>query len=112
MGKSKRFKKDPMFRNYQYSIAQVRRKIDGVVDSAIASSIWRTEFRAALDERPELDLTVIEYMQGCQGCNRSVTVAREAIIAEMALHAEPIALLRRGPCSGSVTAAFDRQSRS
>ncbi|KAJ3744711.1 hypothetical protein DFH05DRAFT_1524336 [Lentinula detonsa] len=47
-----------------------RRKIEGLRDSLVASSVWRPEFKGPLEKYPELDLVQLDFaVPGCDACN-------------------------------------------
>lgn len=76
--KSKHYKDN---KEFKYSQLQVQNAINGLINGSIASSIWREEFRAALDARPELEMYAIEYSPGCDGCNKyDRTASQQAIL--------------------------------
>lgn len=62
-------------REMLFSIKQVRRSIEGIIDSGIASSIWREEFRHAIDTRPDLEIYQSVTAPGCEGCNKHDRIA-------------------------------------
>jgi hypothetical protein len=47
-----------------------RRKILGLRDSLVASSVWRPEFKKPLETYPELDMVQLDFaMPGCDACH-------------------------------------------
>ncbi|KAF8350684.1 hypothetical protein F5887DRAFT_940450 [Amanita rubescens] len=59
----------------------LRRKILGLRDSLVASSIWRLEFKKSLERYPEFSLTELDYaVPGCDACHlggrRSTRIGR------------------------------------
>ncbi|KAF8077922.1 hypothetical protein FPV67DRAFT_1615063 [Lyophyllum atratum] len=47
-----------------------RRKISGLRDSLVASSVWRPEFKNPLDTYPEFDLTPLDFaIPACDACH-------------------------------------------
>lgn len=55
---------------YQFSIRTLRNATGGLVDGAVASSIWQERFRRAVDTRPDLYMEKIHRIEGCEGCNK------------------------------------------
>jgi len=48
----------------------VRRKLMGLRDSLVASSVWRPEFKKALEKYPRFELTELVYVvPGCDACH-------------------------------------------
>lgn len=49
-----------------------RRKLTGLRDSSVASSIWRPNFKKVLEKYPELEEDHMEYANpGCDACHIS-----------------------------------------
>ncbi|KAF8654110.1 hypothetical protein AX16_003643 [Volvariella volvacea WC 439] len=47
-----------------------RRKLSGIRDSQVASSVWRPEFKRPLETYPELDITELHYaIPQCDACH-------------------------------------------
>ncbi|OCH94983.1 hypothetical protein OBBRIDRAFT_884303 [Obba rivulosa] len=47
-----------------------RRKLDGLRDSLVASSVWRQDFKNSLARYPEFELTHLDYtVPGCDACH-------------------------------------------
>jgi len=55
-----------------FSLEAVRKAVGGVINSSVASSIWKEEFRRALDTRPHYVEDWLEKRPGCDGCSRQV----------------------------------------
>lgn len=55
---------------FKYSQSQMQNAIVGLINGSITSSIWKEDFRAALDARPQLEMYEIPYSPGCEGCNK------------------------------------------
>lgn len=54
----------------------VRRKLSGLKDSLVASSIWKSDFRSALDYYPEVSVTpLITSVPLCDACHIGGRVA-------------------------------------
>ncbi|KAJ3813187.1 hypothetical protein F5876DRAFT_35639 [Lentinula aff. lateritia] len=55
---------------FSVPLSAARRKIIGLRDSLVASSVWKPEFKGPLERYPELDLVQLEFsMPGCDACN-------------------------------------------
>ncbi|KAH6918548.1 hypothetical protein BKA70DRAFT_1247487 [Coprinopsis sp. MPI-PUGE-AT-0042] len=55
---------------FKAPLAMVRRKLDGLRDSAVASSVWRPDFKKALERFPEFSLTMMDFgVPGCDACH-------------------------------------------
>jgi hypothetical protein len=55
---------------FNVSLSQIRRKLDGMRDSAVASSIWRPDFTTALAKYPHIQLTSLATaVAGCDACH-------------------------------------------
>ncbi|KAJ3903930.1 hypothetical protein F5879DRAFT_957440 [Lentinula edodes] len=55
---------------FSVPLLAARRKIIGLRDSLVASSVWKPEFKGPLERYPELDLVQLEFsMPGCDACN-------------------------------------------
>ncbi|KAF9075269.1 hypothetical protein BDP27DRAFT_1415624 [Rhodocollybia butyracea] len=55
---------------FSVPLTVARRKILGLRDSLVASSVWRPEFKKPLETYPELDLIQLEFaMPGCDACH-------------------------------------------
>ncbi|KIK57796.1 hypothetical protein GYMLUDRAFT_45988 [Collybiopsis luxurians FD-317 M1] len=55
---------------FSVPLAVARRKILGLRDSLVASSVWRPEFKAPLEKYPELDLSQLDFaVPGCDACH-------------------------------------------
>ncbi|KAJ4469396.1 hypothetical protein C8J55DRAFT_523838 [Lentinula edodes] len=55
---------------FSVPLLAARRKITGLRDSLVASSVWKPEFKGPLERYPELDLVQLEFsMPGCDACN-------------------------------------------
>ncbi|KAG8746925.1 Translation elongation factor 1 beta [Ceratobasidium sp. 414] len=67
------FRKDE--KNDQYfglALRALRRKMDGMRDSLVVSSVWTSSFKKALNSHPELSVSVLEYaVPGCSACRIS-----------------------------------------
>ena len=47
-----------------------RRKLDGVKDSLVASSVWRQDFKQSLASFPEFELVQLDFtVPGCDACH-------------------------------------------
>jgi len=47
-----------------------RRKISGLRDSLVASSVWRPEFKVPLETYPEFDLVPLDFaVPACDACH-------------------------------------------
>lgn len=84
--KSKHYREKPEF---NFSQLQVQNAIDGLINGSIASSIWLADFRAALDERPELAMYAIPMTNGCDGCNKYDRTATKQAIVTVSLSSAP-----------------------
>lgn len=48
----------------------VRRKLDGLRDSAVTSSVWKSDFKRPLETLPNLELYMLEFaIPECDACN-------------------------------------------
>ncbi|KAI0725129.1 hypothetical protein C8Q72DRAFT_755507, partial [Fomitopsis betulina] len=62
-----RFTKDQYF---YVPLQTARRKLSGMRDSLVASSIWRSDFKKALETFPEFEVHHLEYtVPGCDACH-------------------------------------------
>jgi hypothetical protein len=47
-----------------------RRKLAGMRDSSVTSSVWRTSFKKALETYPLFETVIIDFASpGCDACN-------------------------------------------
>ncbi|KAG8793613.1 hypothetical protein FRC12_002245 [Ceratobasidium sp. 428] len=54
------------------SLRALRRKLDGMRDSLVVSSVWTSGFKKALNSHPELNISVLEFaVPGCGACRIS-----------------------------------------
>ncbi|KAJ3829026.1 hypothetical protein EV361DRAFT_877176 [Lentinula raphanica] len=64
---------DSQMKNEEYfsvPLNAARRKIKGLRDSLVASSVWRPEFKGPLEKYPQLDLVQLDFaVPGCDACN-------------------------------------------
>lgn len=48
----------------------VRRKLDGLRDSAVTSSVWKSDFKHPLETRPDLEVFMLDFaVPECDACN-------------------------------------------
>lgn len=48
----------------------LRRKISGLRDSLVASSVWRPDFKQALEKYPDLDIVPLDFsVPYCDACH-------------------------------------------
>lgn len=51
-------------------VSIARRKLDGLRDSLVASSVWRPDFKKALERYPEFTLTSLDFViPSCDACH-------------------------------------------
>ena len=47
-----------------------RRKLDGIRDSLVASSVWRPDFKKALATYPDIEVVQLDFaLPGCDACH-------------------------------------------
>ncbi|EAU88626.1 hypothetical protein CC1G_12018 [Coprinopsis cinerea okayama7 len=61
---------------FRVPLKMVQRKLDGLRDSLVASSMWRPQFKKALQTYPEFVLTQLDFtIPGCDACHMGSRVA-------------------------------------
>ncbi|KAF5377022.1 hypothetical protein D9757_007754 [Collybiopsis confluens] len=55
---------------FSVPLIAARRKITGLRDSLVASSVWRPDYKGSLEKYPEFDLTQLDFgVPGCDACH-------------------------------------------
>lgn len=50
-------------------LQMMRRKVSGLRDSLVSSSVWRPEFKKALEDYPDFELTALDFtVPSCDAC--------------------------------------------
>ena len=51
-------------------LSVTRRKLDGLRDSLVTSSVWKPEFKRTLDTFPDLEVSSLDFaIPGCDACH-------------------------------------------
>jgi hypothetical protein len=51
-------------------LQMTRRKVSGLRDSLVSSSVWRPEFKRALEDYPDFELTPLDFtVPSCDACH-------------------------------------------
>ena len=81
-------------------LQMTRRKVSGLRDSLVSSSVWRPEFKRALEDYPDFELTPLDFtVPSCDACNmggrKSSLVGRVGGALYKIDGFEPVCLLSR-----------------